>query len=214
MDGGAWRAAVHGVAKTWTRLSTNTDEWKNPPPQSHQKQSHAGLNPKKNKLQTNGRHYFTSGITFQRLCWSADLRKDEKRQPCLRSKNGDLSLLRKQVPHLRRRYPRSQAFSTHHPVGAWQQNYRKKWAPESRAENSRTDSLFRGRDQPGGVHASRTRAQRAAGGAARAGLQRPRAAAPCTGPVTEGQFRTHLVTGRVACVEYLNPTEVHRKRWP
>ena len=170
------------------------------------------LNPEKEKLQNNGRHSCTSGITIQRLCWSADLRKDEKRQPFLRSKDGDLSLLRKQMPHLRRRHPRSQEFSTHHPVGAQQQNYRKKSAPESRAENRRTDSLFRGMDQPGGIHASRIRAQRAAGGAARAGLQRPRAAVPCTGPVTKGYLRTHLVTGRGTCVEYLNPTEIHRKR--
>ena len=25
MDRGAWRATVHGVAKSWTRLSTHTD---------------------------------------------------------------------------------------------------------------------------------------------------------------------------------------------
>ena len=269
MDGGAWRATVHGVAKSWTRLSTNTNEGKNPPLKSRQKQNRAGLNPEKEKLQNNGRHYCTSGITFQRLFRSADLGKDEKRQPFLRSKDGDLSLLRKQMPHMRRRHPRPQEFSTHHPVGAQQQNYRKKSAPQSRGENRRTDSLFRGMDQPGGIHASRTRGQRAAGGAARAGLQRPRAAVPCTEPVTEGQFRTHLVTAdtterlhfhfslpcigegngnplqcsclenprdggawwaaiygvaqsqtrlkqrssssRVTCVEYLNPTEIHRR---
>lgn len=123
---------------------------------------------------------------FKGSVGSADLRKDEKRQPFLRSKDGDLSLPRKQMPHMRRRHPRSQEFSTHHPVGAQQQNYRRKSAPESRAENRRTDSLFRGMDQPGGVHASRTRAQRAAGGAARAGSRGPGLRCLCTGPVTEG----------------------------
>ena len=27
MDRGAWQAAVHGVTKHWTRLSTHTEQW-------------------------------------------------------------------------------------------------------------------------------------------------------------------------------------------